>query len=203
MGWGGDFYSRLVAWMKIILPLVALGLLSTLFLISRGVDLSNYPAVEIDLEQRAQEQGATRPSFAGVTRGGDEITVLAERARPDLSDPKRVIAEDVSAEMRLLRGAIIRVSARQADLHQGRFSADLDGNVIIRTSDGYVIETDRLNTHFDVLHAETPGEIRGLGPPGRITAGKMILTSDAETGDAEILFTEGVKLVYTPDTSKE
>lgn len=203
MGWGGDFYSRLVAWMKIILPLVALGLLSTLFLISRGVDLSNYPAVEIDLEQRAQEQGATRPSFAGVTRGGDEITVLAERARPDLSDPKRVIAEDVSAEMRLLRGAIIRVSARQADLHQGRFTADLDGNVIIRTSDGYVIETDRLNTHFDVLHAETPGEIRGLGPPGRITAGKMILTSDAETGDAEILFTKGVKLVYTPDTSKE
>ncbi len=200
---GEDFYSRLVAWMKIILPLAALGLLSTLFLISRTIDPTQKPITEIDLEQRAQEQGATKPTFAGVTSGGDQVGFTAARARPDPRDPERLIADDVQAELRLVRGTIIDITSEHGDMHQSNFTAALNGDVVVETTTGYSVLTDQLNSRFDILYAETPGPVEGYGPPGDITAGKMLLTSDEETGHAELLFTEGVKLIYTPQSSKE
>lgn len=203
MAWQGDFYSRLVAWMKIILPLVALGLLSTLFLISRTIDPTKQPVSHLDLKQRAHEQGATKPSFAGVTSGGDQVTFLAQNARPDSSDPERLIAHDVSAELRLLGGTVIDITALHADMHQSKYTASMDGEVLIISTNGYRINTERLNTRFDLLYAESPGPVRGTGPPGKITAGKMLLTSDEDTGIAEMLFTEGVNLIYKPNNPEE
>ena len=46
--------------------------------------------------------------------------------------------------------------------------------------------------------AETEGEIRAEGPPGTFTAGRMHLTTDPETGQAYMVFTDGVKLIYEP-----
>lgn len=204
MGWSDDFYSRLVAWMKIILPLAALGLLSTLFLISRTIDPTRpNPVVEIDLERRAHEQGATSPSFAGVTSGGNQVRFEAERARPDLDDPEHLIAEAVSAELRLLKGTVIDITADSADMHQSKYTAALDGNVQVITTNGYHITTERLNARYDTLYAETPGPVEGSGPPGDLWAGKLLLTSDERTGDAELLFTDGVKLVYKPENTED
>lgn len=200
----GDFYSRLVAWMKIILPLAALGLLSTLFLISRSVDPTQNPQdSQIDLEQRAHDQGANNPSIAGVTSGGDEVKFVAIRARPDQDDPERLIADEVVTELRLLHGTVIDITSDHADMHQSKYTASLDGNVRMRTTTGYDIRTDRVNSRFDILYADTPGPVEGTGPPGEITAGRMVLTSDEATGMAELLFTDGVKLVYKPDNTKE
>lgn len=200
----GDLYSRVIAWMKILLPLAALGLLSTLFLISRTVDPTQQVIVdEIDLEQRAHEQGVTNPSFAGVTGGGDEVMFQAERARPDLSNPERLIADTVMARFRLTEGTIVDITSEHADMHQSNFTASLDGNVTVTTSNGYLIHTDRIDARYDYLHAETPGPVEGSGPPGEITAGKMRLVSNEETGIAELVFTDGVKLIYKPNSSKD
>lgn len=201
---GGDLYSQVVAWMKIILPLTALAILSTLFLISRTVDPTQQPIVsQVDLEQRAQEQGVTSPSFAGVTSDGDGIMFRASRARPDLTDRERIIADEVVAELRLTEGTIVDITADHADMHQGKSTASLDGNVRVKTTNGYDIRTDRIDARFDILHAETPGPVEGSGPPGQISAGRMTLTSNPETGTAEILFTGGVKLVYKRNPPKE
>lgn len=200
----GDLYSRVIAWMKILLPLAALGLLSTLFLISRTVDPTQQVIIdEFDLEQRAHEQGVTNPSFAGVTNGGDEVMFQAERARPDLSNPERLIADTVMARFRLTEGTIIDITSDHADMNQGKFTASLDGNVTVETSNGYLVNTGRIDARYDYLFAETPGPVEGSGPPGEITAGKMRLIDNEETGTAELVFTDGVKLVYKPDRAKE
>jgi len=204
MTWEGDLYSRLVAWMKIILPLAALALLSTLFLISRTVDPTQKPPVaQVDLEQRAHDQGVTNPSFAGITSGGDEVAFKAARARPDLDDPNRLIADEVVAEIRLHTGTVIDISADHADMHQGNSTASMDGNVTIQTTTGYLIHTDAVDTRYDRLYAETPGSVTGSGPIGDIAAGKMRLTFDEASQDAELLFTDGVKLIYKPNKPKE
>ncbi|WP_371224738.1 LPS export ABC transporter periplasmic protein LptC [Roseovarius sp. 2305UL8-3] len=204
MTWTGDFYSQLVAWMKIILPLAALGLLSTLFLISRTIDPTQQPAtVEVDLEQRAHEQGATKPSFAGVTGGGDEVSFLADRARPDLRDPERLIADEITSELRLLGGTVIDITADHADMHQRHYTASMEGRVNIVTTNGYTLTTDRLNTRFDVLYASSPGPVQGSGPPGEIKAGRMVLSTNEDTGDAEMVFTDGVNLIYQPNNPEE
>lgn len=199
-----NFYSRLVAWMKIILPLTALGILSTLFLISRHIDpTKSIPIAEIDLEQRAQEQGATNAAFAGVTRGGDEVKIAAETARPAPDNPRLINAEDVTATMNLVSGTVVTVRSDRGNMHQSDLDASLMGNVRINTTTGYEITTEQLDAQLDVLHAETPGRVSGKGPPGDLTAGRMVLTGDEETGAAHLVFTDGVKLIYTPQPAED
>ena len=204
MGWQDNFHSRFVAWMKIILPVAALGILATLFLISNNFDPSkSIPVTEIDLRQRAHDLGATDAAFAGVTSGGDQVMLAAERARPTIDDVRMIEAENVTAELRLVSGVVIDVTADRADMHQGRNTATLDGRVNVSTTTGYRITTNRLDARFDDLYAESPGPVRGVGPPGDLEAGRMVLTSDAETGNAHLIFTDGVKLVYKPQVSEE
>ena len=185
--------------MKIILPLAALGLLSTLFLLSRTHDPSNaIPVSQLDLEKRAQEQGASNPTFAGVTDDGDQITIRAQSAVPDNGDLQKMRASDVDATMQLETGAVIDITSRSAAVNSDAFEAQLSGDVRIVTSTGFDVTTDVLNTRFDRLYADTPGPVGGTGPPGSLQAGRMVLTSDGETGDPHLLFTDGVKLIYQP-----
>lgn len=197
-------YSRIVAWMKIILPLAALGLLSTLFLISRTVDpTQSLPIAQIDLEQRAQDLGATNPRFSGVTGQGDEIRFAAETARPDRDRPETLIADDVTAQLRLSPGPVIDITSANAEMQQGEMTASLLGRVHIVTSTGYVIDTEQLDTRLDEIFAETPGRVEATGPLGNVTAGRMLLHNNIESDTPELLFTGGVKLIYRPREAGE
>lgn len=199
-----NFYSRLVAWMKIILPLAALALLSTVFLISQHIDpTKSVPIATIDLAQRAQDQGATNAAFAGVTNSGDEIMVTAITARPDPDDPRLINAEDMTAELQLMSGAVVNVVSDHGTMHQNDLTATLAGNVVMTTTTGYDVRTDHLDARLDALFAESPGPVTGVGPPGDLEAGRMILTNNAETNMAELVFTDGVKLVYLPQPSEK
>ncbi|MDZ7710184.1 MAG: hypothetical protein U5K36_09035 [Roseovarius sp.] len=197
-------YSQIVAGMKILLPLAALGLLSTLFLISNTVDPSNsVPIAPIDLEQRAQELGVTRPSFAGVSGRGDEIILRADTARPERDMPERLVAERITGEIGLAGGAGLRLRATTARLDQTTMTATLEGAVHVTTTTGYEIDTGRLDMRLDALYAESPGQVTATGPLGDLTAGRMILHEAGDNGDAELLFSGGVKLIYRPKIKGE
>ncbi len=78
-----DGYSRLVAYLKVLLPLTALALMSTVFLLSRGVETDAViPFAQKDLKDRTSGQQITAPFFSGTTTQGDEIMVTAQSARP-------------------------------------------------------------------------------------------------------------------------
>lgn len=197
-------YSRIVAGMKVLLPLAALGLLSTLFLISKTVDPSgSVPVSPIDLQQRAQDLGVTRPSFAGVSGRGDAITLRADVARPERDTPERLVAERISGEIGLEDGAGLRLRATTARLDQTTLTATLEGEVHITTTTGYEIDTGRLDMRLDALYAQSPGQITATGPLGDLTAGRMLLHEADESGDAELLFSRGVKLIYRPKIEGE
>ena len=204
MAWHENLHSRLVAWMKIILPLAALGILSTLFLFSDTFDPSEpLPVVGIDLQQRAQDQGATNATFAGVTRTGHEVIVKTEKSRPSAQDRRLFLAEDVSARFRLTTGAEVNITSLHAEMNQHRNSASLSGDVLLVTTTGYEIVTEHLVTQFDTLYAESPGPIQGTAPAGDLTAGRMVLQDSGEADAAHLLFTNGVKLIYQPQVSEE
>lgn len=204
MTFSDNFHSRFVAWMKIILPLAALGLLSTLFLISNTVDPSqSLPTTTIDLASRAEDEGATNTTFAGVTRRGDEVRVTTATARPSRIDPRIIEALDVAAQFNLVSGTVLDVVSDSGDLHHGDLTATLEGDVRLVSTIGYTISTARLDARLDELYAETPGAVSGSGPPGDLVAGRMILTQNPETEAATLRFTDGVKLIYQPSSAEE
>ena len=79
----------------------------------------------------------------------------------------------------------------------------MSGNVAFSTTSGYDLRTDRMVTRFDVLYAESPGPVVGTAPAGDVSAGRLVLRTDEESGNAQLLFTNGVKLLYQPRVLEE
>jgi lipopolysaccharide export system protein LptC len=105
-------WSRWVVLLKIILPLIALALLSSIFLLSRTIDPTAYiPFTEVDVEDRAREPRLTTPKFSGVTSDGARVTIDATEMRPDLSKAGSGTATDLRARMVSLTGETTDVVA--------------------------------------------------------------------------------------------
>lgn len=204
MAWRDNLHSRFVAWMKILLPLAALGILSTLFMISDRFDPTNtVPVTNIDLRERAQSLGATKATFAGVSAEGHEISLQTERARPSAENPRLIMARDVTARLLLNSGVEIDLSSLAGELDQSDNSTTLTGDVVITTSSGYVLTSERLITNFDRLYAESPGPVDGQAPAGELTAGRMVLAERSDTDGPHLVFSKGVKLIYRPQEPGE
>lgn len=195
-----NFYSHLVNWLKVLLPLTALGILSTLFLLSRGVDTSGaIPYADVDVEGLAREQRITEPQFSGVAEDGAAIVIRAERARPDLGALNRVTADAVDAHVDLTDGEEVDITAPRGIIDSGAGRLDLSGGTLLTYSAGYVIETEGLTAWLETGHMETSGPVLGTAPMGRIEAGLMTIAPSGEPGSPPVLaFTDGVKLIYDP-----
>lgn len=192
--------SRVINWLKILLPLTALGLLSTLFLLSRTIDPTRpIPADRADLESRTGSQQITEPTFAGTTEEGHLVAFVATNARVDPEQSERVIADTMAAQIDLNAGGRINITSLLGTVNDLTGVAILEGDVVLTSSTGYRIETDELTTRMREVAAESAGPIAGTGPPGKLDAGKMTMTSDPDTGDVHLFFTNGVKLIYDPE----
>ncbi|MGR3622234.1 LPS export ABC transporter periplasmic protein LptC [Pseudophaeobacter sp.] len=192
-----DPYSRMVNYLKVLLPLAALGLLSTLFLISRNADTEAViPFADREIEERMQGQQVTGPFFSGSTSDGDEIWVTATVARASSDTP--VIASDLEAEIRMVAGGRLTLRSDRGTLHPDQDLARFVGNVEITSADGLVIETEALKTQLSAVQAESPGAVTATGDLGKLTAGHMEITSQTVGGPVHLLFTNRVKLVYDP-----
>jgi len=194
-----DLRSRIINWLKILLPLTALALLSTVFLVSRTLDPTNsIPTSRADLEGRTGSQQISGPSFAGTTDEGHLVAFVATEARLDPEQSDRVIADSMAAQIDTVDGGRINITSDIGTVDDLAGVAILEGDVVLTSSTGYRIETELLTTQMREIAAESGGAITGNGPPGKIDAGKMSMTSDAQTGDIHLLFTNGVKLIYDP-----
>ncbi|MDQ7069715.1 MAG: hypothetical protein Q9M48_03050 [Rhodobacterales bacterium] len=202
--WRDNLHSRVVAWLKIIFPLMALAILSTVFLLSRSVDpTKTIPFAKIDLKERARDQRITAPHFSGASEAGDLLTFTADFARPDPDTPNRVVAQNLATEIRLVSGTLITFSSASGTIDEPSDETILEGNVIIKSSTNYTVHTEKLITGMREIRAETAGLVEAVGPVGRFTAGKMLLTTNSDTGVTHLLFTNGVKLVYNPKQTSQ
>ena len=140
-----DQYSRMVSYLKVFLPLAALALLSTLFLISPSSDNEVViPFADREIEERLRGQQVTAPFFSGSTLQGDEIWVTADVARASNDQP--VIASALKAEIRMVTGGQITLTSDRGTVHPDQDLARFVGNVEITTTEGMVVTTEVLKT---------------------------------------------------------
>ncbi|KHQ53485.1 MULTISPECIES: hypothetical protein [Mameliella] len=193
---GDGLYSRVIAWLKILLPLVALAMLSTLFFLSRSTEpLQDVPFVEALQRNVAREQ-VSAPYYAGTTTKGDVLTMTARSVRPE--GDGQIIADELEARMRLTDGSELRLDAVEATLRDRNQLAHLQGGVRIESSQGYVLRTEGLMSRLDEIAAESIGPVSGEGPVGRFEAGHLKIAPSGEEGAVQMVFSGGVKLVYQP-----
>ena len=197
-----DRHSRWVQFLKVLLPLVAILLLSSVFLLSRSVDTNvSVPFSDQDIDDRLTDQVVTRPDYKGVTSKGEEIRVEARRASQG-GDGDTPTAAEVQGRFGLSNGGEITLESNTGIIRPDKGTATFAGDVVITTRDGIQVTTDLLNTSLDEIRGDSPGQIDGTGPIGDFTAGRMVFGTEKNDGPVHILFTGGVKLIYEPQKAE-
>lgn len=195
-----DSWSRLVAWLKVLLPLLALGLLSTLFLVSNRVDPEDaIPYAQVDVEERLREPRMTAPTYAGTTRDGAALELRADETRPATADGQGQTAKKVNARLSTPDGAVTDLAADAAVMAPDGNEVTLTGNVTFNSSTGYDLVTEALTARLDETAIRSTTPVHATGPVGQITADRMELTQRGDGGAGYLLvFNGSVKLVYQP-----
>ncbi len=192
-----NFYSRLVAWLKILLPLAALGILSTVVFFARENDGQREIPFLTDGGPDTPGERLAAPEFLGLTSDGSEVILRASQITPASDDPNTLIANELSGRIETFSGRIIQAAAPTGHIDVAGEMAFLEGVVSVDTSDGFHLLTRDLTTRLDVTFAETGGAVRGEAPFGALEAGGMLLSSENADGNL-LVFNGGVKLIYQP-----
>lgn len=192
-----DGHTRLVAWLKIVLPLLALGLLSTIFLVARQIDpAQSIPYSDVDVAELAREQRIGAPSYSGVTSGGAAVSFEAESARPEQSGDL-VMAFAPRTRIDLPGGRVVTITSARAEFDRRKAQARMQGDLVVASSDGYRMQTEGLDADLTLGEVVSGGPVSGVAPFGALNAGNMRLTR-LEDGTHVLSFEQGVKLLYRP-----
>jgi lipopolysaccharide export system protein LptC len=194
-----DTHTRVVGWLKVALPLMALAILSTLFLVADRIDPEDaLPYAEVDVEDLAREPRMTAPRFAGTTSDGGALTLTADEARPE-AEGTAAEAQGLRLELATPDGGRTELRAVTAVMDETARQVVLSGGVTVTTDTGYRLETAEVAAKLDRSSLQSGGEVRATGPAGEITSGGMTLSQDNQTpGDYLLIFNKGVRLVYLP-----
>ena len=199
-----DRYSRMVTLLKVVLPLLALGILSTLFLISRAVDPPTaIPFADTEVQERLTNQQVTGPYYSGTTVDGDEIAFVAETVTTPDGQPGLNKAENVDVKIDTPSGMQVTVTAQRANVNIAEDQTDLIEDVVIVTSSGYVMRSELLFLKMSRVEMTSPDCVTADTPLGDLEAGAMHVYTPEGASGSHFLFTGGVKLLYSPQASKE
>ena len=195
-----NLYSRLVAWLKVLLPLAAIGIVAALFLLSRSIDPeAALTGAGLDVREMAREVRIGSPDYRAMTDDGTEIRITAERARPDPDRPGRIAAEAVDAVLEDAAGERTYIRGAAGDLDREADRLVLTGDASVETSEGMRLESEELVSALSRTEVRSDVPVRATGPMGEITGDSMRLTRDPAAGDGHVVVFNGdVKLVYRP-----
>ena len=194
-----DRHTRVVGWLKVVLPLAALAILSTLFLVARRIDPeAALPYAEVDVEDLAREPRMTAPTYAGTTEDGSALTLSADEARP-AAEGQPAQAAGLRLDLATPDGGRTELVAAEARMDDSLRQVVLSGGVTLTTSTGYRLETAEIAAKLDRTGLESRAPVKATGPAGEITAEGMSLSQDNRTPGAYVLVFKGsVRLVYQP-----
>lgn len=194
-----NLHSRIVAWLKVILPLAALASLSMLFMVSRTVNPEDaIPYARVDVEDRIREPRMTLPSYAGVTSDGSSLTVTADEARPGADGtPEAGRALAVKGRLETPDGGSTDLEAATAQIDPDGSRILFSGGVTVTTSTGYRVQSPEMTAGLKTTDVSSSGgDVRADGPLGNIRADEMRLTQ--EVGGYVLVFNGRVRLIYEP-----
>ena len=200
-----DRYSKVVRVLRWVLPTVAILLLGSIFLLSNTNKLREALIIpDIELAELAIGQKITNPHFAGVTKSGDAFSISADWALPDGPAPERIDLFKPETTIDFENGRTMRTSAGAGALNLITNEAILREGVDLQTADGVTAHSAAIVINFETGNVYSNGPVTARGKIGSIDAGSMSLLQNLDrkpSGHAVLMFKNGVKLIYKPQTN--
>lgn len=197
---GAARHTRAVRWMKILLPIGALVVIGAIFLMGRE------RATIFDADTAAQLATVStgmrldNPRFSGLTDEGDPFVITADWALPDGAMPNRITLENPVGNLRSGTQALT-VTAETGELLREEERLHLGGQVVMESSDGYRIMTDRVDIDLAARSAIAPERLRAEGPRGNIEADRVQLVRGEADDDLTIRFEGHVQVNWQPESA--
>jgi lipopolysaccharide export system protein LptC len=194
-------YSRFVALVKVALPLLALVLLSSLFLAARQPGEEGASGLTTrDVVRIARDQRLDNAVYTAVTDTGGSLVLSARTAVPR-TGTEVVDVTGLDATLHGTDGRVTTLAAETGAVDRAARSGAFSGDVRVATSDGYRLFTEALTASFDgdLIRSDVP--VRVLGPRTTITADRMEARAGAVGPAGVVVFKGGVRLVYVPQAA--
>jgi lipopolysaccharide export system protein LptC len=193
----GNLYSHFVAGLKVLLPLGALALLSTMFLFANGPGPD--PAIPFaEIEAIAIDPRVGDPHFAGIADDGSVISIIANEIRPDAGQKDAFSIDAIRATIDATDGSRIEITAGQGQLEPRNKIARLTGLARVSTSSGYVLETAGLVADLNSGTVTSIGALEAQAPYGDFSAGGLVISNSRSGEGSQMVFNGGVHLLYKP-----
>jgi len=189
----------MVTTLKVILPLVALGLLVAMFLMSKNVpELTEIPFSQTELIERSKGEQMSTPYYLGVTKAGDKISISANALRPDSNNSENAVIDKISSKIETEDGIEIHMFSDSGFLYNDTEMVVMEGSVSVITTDGYQFRASKIDARLDQTWVFAQGPIHGSVPSGQLDAGSLEVLRSPETGALNFHFKGDVKVIYLP-----
>ncbi len=195
-------YSRMVSWLKILLPLIALGVLGTVFLFNSedGFEIG-FTFSRTDIETLERGSFIKNPQVNGITKKGEPFYLLADEIRPMDDDNSLVVITNLDVEFQFSSDTWTKITSESALMDVTAQTVWFETGGRLETSDGNVALVDSL--HLLMASGELQGSgIVADGPLGQISAENFRIES-SEGENRVLWFENNVRMVYDLQNESE
>ena len=180
----GRRYSRLVAVLRVMLPVAATAVLAGLMLWPTIEEMIRPPPSPVLVDSGPEEEAAVgamaRPSFFGLDAQNQPYTVTGDVARA--SDPDGVLELDnAQAGITLNDGTWLALRARTARYDEAAGLIELEGDVNVFRDDGYSVHTEHALVDIGTREAWGDAPVLGHGPDAEVAAQGFRVMNSGQT----------------------
>lgn len=189
-------YSRFVGMMKLLLPMIGLGLIIVVLAWPNGSEqdsgfqLSFMPS----RDDAADQLIMLNPRYIGTDSEQRPFTVTATSAAQDPKDQRRVTLDALQADMTMDDGAWLTVIASGGVYHQSQQTLRLDGPVNIFSDLGYEFHAESALIDLAAGGASSDQPVYGQGPFGSVRSDRL----DVRQHGQRLLFDGNVTMIIRP-----
>ena len=194
-----DKYSTLVAIFKVMLPCLALIILSALFLLpDNRTKIQALNTIDKSTLNIVKKAGVNKPSFRGTLASGSNLELYATEIITKNNDENIIEINEISARLELNRNNWATASAKKGIVNISEQTTEMVGKVSVKGSNGVLIETSDLKVFYAKSLVKTEGAVFMKGPFGTIKAGSAEFYDMNENSGIGyvLLFNKGVKMQY-------
>lgn len=194
-----NLYSKAVVWVKITLPLIAVALLSSIFMLSGTPDPdAALPYAEVDVDQITRRQHVSQPRFAGTLDDGQEIVLTADAVSSDIDQTDQFDAQIIDGRVDLGPSEFMTIRATSGRFDMAAQMATLTEDVVLQSSLGYRLQSETLVMALDAINMRSPTPILFTGPGFDVTADTMEMAGP--DGETILRFNGSVRVLYDPQS---
>ena len=194
-----DSHSKTITILKILLPSIALLILSFLFLLpDHRTKLQAVNKIDKSILQVINKAGINQPSFRGTLASGSNLELYAKSVLPTNKDKSIIEVNEITARLEIDKKSWATAFANKGLVNTTEKTAEMVGSVKIKGFKKIQIDASDLKIFYLRALAKTKKPVSMKGPFGMMTAGSAeFYDMNQKSGEGYVLlFDKGVKMFY-------